>query len=263
MARPIVISIQVVLMVSLMLNVASAEATTLNELLRKADMVTRSKTSAAVFEMSIKTGSFKRDFRVLVWDDRRDSEKSLIKILGPALWRGYGTLKIGNQLKMFNPKSNHVTVVGNSMLGDSWMGSHFTNDDLVKETQLAKHYTLSLSNKRKGTHGDLGGGTFYRLKLRPAPTAPVAWGRIDYVLWEKGAIVLPVAAEYFRNFNDSKPARKMTFSSPKLMGGRIVPAVMTLTVARKPNEYTKLIYRKLRFDIKIPGNKFTEQALRR
>ncbi|MCA9520475.1 MAG: outer membrane lipoprotein-sorting protein [Myxococcales bacterium] len=242
-------------------SVAHADAK-LDELVRKADMVTRSKTSAAVFEMTIKTSTYTRSFKIVAWDDRRHGEKSLIKILGPALWRGYGTLKIDSQLKMYNPKSNHVTLVGSSMLGDSWMGSHFTNDDLVKETQLQKHFTSRIIETHKGELGSLGSGTFYRLRLDPKPTAPVAWGKIVYELWEGGPIVVPVRATYFRKVSDKKPTRTMSFSEMKKMSGRTMPCVMSITVTDKPGEYTKITYRKVKFDIAIPGAKFTEQALR-
>lgn len=234
----------------------------LDELVRKADMVTRSKTSAAVFEMTVKTSTYTRSFKIVAWDDRRQGEKSLIKILGPALWRGYGTLKIDNQLKMYNPKSNHVTLVGSSMLGDSWMGSHFTNDDLVKETQLQKHFNSRIIKTYTGTLESLGSGTFHELRLDPKPTAPVAWGKIVYLLWEQGQVVVPVSSTYYRKANDKTPVRKMSFSEMKPMSGRTMPLVMSITVTAKPGEFTKIVYRKVKFDIAVPGAKFTEQALR-
>ncbi len=234
------------------------------ELVRKADLVARSKTSAAVFEMQIKARSYQRKLKVVFWDDQRDAEreKTLLKILGPALWRGYGTLKLGSQLKLYNPRNNHVTVVGQSLLGDAWMGSHFTNDDLVKETRLARHYRSKLL-KTWTAKGGAADATHYRIALYPKPNAPVSWGRIDYVLWERGDVVMPVKASYFRKAADERPRREMSFSAVKKLGGRLMPAIMTVTMPKKPGEYTKLIYRKVKFDVKIPSSKFTEQALRR
>jgi hypothetical protein len=252
----------------LLLAVGPAQAKrSVTELVRRADLVARSKTSAAVFEMRIKTRSYQRKLKVVFWDDQRDPkrEKTLLKILGPALWRGYGTLKLGSQLKLYNPRSNHVTVVGQSMLGDAWMGSHFTNDDLVKETRLARHYRAKLIKTwtAKVAAGAGGDATHYRISLYPKPTAPVSWGRIDYVLWERGQLVMPVEASYYRKAADKRPRRAMRFSDVTKLGGRLVPAIMTVTVAKKPGEYTKLIYRKVKFDVRIPASKFTEQALRR
>lgn len=242
---------------------APARADDVKDLIDKADMVFRGKTSAAVLAMEIKTSSFQRFYKIVSWDDSRAKDHSLLKILGPALWRGYGTLKVGEQLKLFNPKTNHVTVVSASMLGDSWMGSHLTNDDLVKETKLAEHYEYQLLKKWEGK-SELGdGSTFYRVRLKPKPTAPVVWDRIVYEIIEKGKDVLPTRAQYYRKAKDATPTRTMIFKDVKKLGGRTVPATMKVTVAKKPGEYTRIVYKKLRFNVKIPKSKFTEQSLRK
>ena len=229
----------------------------LDRLVRKSDMVLRGKTSAGVFKMEIKTASYSRSFTIVMWDDRQGKERSLIKILGPALWRGYSTLKVGSQLKLFNPRANRVTVVGSSMLGNAWMGSHFTNDDLVKETSMDRHFNSKLAKKWKK-----GDRTHYRILLTPKPTAPIAWGKIVMEVWEKGPLVIPTSWAYFRKAKQRKPDRVMWFSEVKLMGGRMVPAVMKVTVTKKPGEYTSITYKSIKFDIKIPSSKFSEQALR-
>ena len=242
---------------------AGAKDTDLDRLVNKADMVMRGKTSAGVFSMEVKTSSFTRAFKIVVWDSSGAKDRTLMKILGPALWRGNGTLKVGSRLKMFNPRSNHITVVGSSMLGDAWMGSHFTNDDLVKETRLEKHYNKALEKKWAGKDEQGRAVTFYRVALTPRPTAPVAWGKIVYTLWEKEGVVIPTQAQYYRKASSKSPSRTLSFTDVKELGGRLVPATMTMKVARKPGEYTTVAYKTLKFDIKIPDSKFTEQALRK
>ena len=243
----------------------AAHAGKLESLLDKADRATRGQTSAGVFEMEVKTRTYRRAYKIVVWDDSRGKEdKSLVKILGPALWRGFGTLKRGSQLKIFNPKTNHVSVVSSSMLGDSWMGSHFTNDDLVKSTYLARDFNLSLSKKWRATHSDLGRSVdYYELRLTPKPRAPIAWGRITYTIIEDGELVLPTEAKYYRKKGDTTPVRTLHFLQVKKLGGRMVPAEMRVTVTKKPGEFTRIVYKKLRFSLKIPDSKFTEQALRK
>jgi hypothetical protein len=241
----------------------AAQAESIQELVRRADMVFRGTSSAAVMAMEIKTQSHQRSFRMVSWDDSRGPGKTLIKILGPASWRGHATLKIGNKLKIYDPKTNHVQVVGHSMLGSSWMGSHFSNDDLVKETQLAKDYSLRLIKKWRGATPDGGTGTHYRIAMTPKPNAPIAWGRIEYALWKHGKHIAPTAAEYFRRVKDSSPARRIAFSNVKDMAGRSVPTSMKVTLASKPGEFTRLVYKKLKLNIKIPAKKFSEGAMRK
>ena len=234
----------------------------LEDLVRRADTVFRGKTSAAVMSMEVKTKTYTRRYKIVSWDDARGTERTLIKILGPASFRGFGTLKIGEQLKLYDPKTNHIQVVGTSMLGGSWMGSHFSNDDLVKETRLARDYTIALSKKWKAQAPVGGEATYYRIAMSPKPTAPVAWGRIDYELWENAKAIVPVSATYYRKPKDTTPARKMAFSEVTQMSGRYVPVKMQVTLADKPGEYTSITYTKLKFDVDIPDAKFTEQALR-
>ena len=231
----------------------------LDELVRKADLVLRGRTSAGVFAMDIKTASYSRKFTIVMWDDSRTrgKERSLIKILGPALWRGYSTLKVGSQLKLYNPRASRVTVVGSSMLGNAWMGSHFSNDDLVKETRMDRHFKKKLVKKWTAN-----GRTHYRVQLTPRPTAPVAWGKIVVEAWNKGELVMPVSWAYHRKAKQKKADRVLSFSDVKTMGGRQVPATMKMTVAKKPGEYTAITYRSIKFNVKIPDSKFTEQALK-
>jgi len=236
----------------------------IQDLVEKADMAMRGDTSAGVFEMEIKTSSYERSYKIVMWDDRRGGhERTLIKILGPALWRGFGTLKLDSQLKLYDPKTNHVTVVSHSMLGDSWMGSHFTNDDLVKETQLAKHYDTKLLKKWTAASALGKESTHYLVELTPKPTAPIAWDRIVYTIISDGKIALPTQADYYRKAKQKKPSRTMTFSDIGDLGGRTLPKVMKITVANKPGEHTLIKYAELKFDVKIPKQKFTEQALKK
>lgn len=74
---------------------------------------------------------------------------------------------------------------------------------------------------------------------------------------------MPVSAAYFRKAKDARPRRSMTFGDVGPLGGRLVPRSMTVKVAKKPGEYTKLHYKKAKFDVRLPASKFTEQALRR
>jgi len=238
------------------------DAARIASLVDKADRIYRGTTSASVFEMHVKTRSYEREYEIVMWDDSRNGDRALVKILGPALWRGFGTLKIGDSLKLFDPKSNRITVVGQSMLGDSWMGSHFSNDDLVQETRLARDFDVALAGSHPGKLADHS-GTFDDLVLTPKPTAPVAWGKIRYQLFDGGGVVLPVRADYFRKPNDRRPVRSLVFGDVSTLGGRLVPKTVTVTVASKPGEATTITYKTVKFDVAIPASKFTEQALRR
>lgn len=238
-----------------------AGADELGDLVNKADTVYRGQSAASLFDMTIKTRAGERAYKVIVWSKSGKEDHVLIKLLGPALWRGFGTLKLGNLLKVYDPKSRHVTVVSHSMLGDSWMGSHFSNDDLVKETRLDRDYQIkSLATAKRDT--GLGfDATYHTLELTPTPRAPVVWGRIVYELWAHDAAALPVKVTYYRKAEDRTPTRIITFTEVRNFDGRLVPATLQVTVTDKPGEFTRIDYKKLKFNVRIDQQKFTEQAL--
>ncbi|MEZ4361176.1 MAG: outer membrane lipoprotein-sorting protein [Kofleriaceae bacterium] len=239
-----------------------ARANEAGDLVNKADMVYRGKSSASVFDMTIKLSSGERAYKVVVWSENGDKNRVLIKMLGPALWRGFGTLKVDNSLKVYDPKSNHVSVVSHSMLGDSWMGSHFSNDDLVKETRLDRDYTVKLLTKSTRDTGLGFSATYHTLELSPTPRAPVVWGRIIYELWTHDDTTVPVKVSYFRKADDRTPTRTITFSKVRKFDGRMVPATLQVAVTDKPGEFTRIDYEKLKFNVRIGDQKFTEQALK-
>jgi hypothetical protein len=239
-----------------------AGADPLDRLVDRADMALWGRSSAGVIAMEVVTASYRRSFTIVSWYDGEGEERTLVKILGPALWRGHGTLKVGRSLKLYNPRSDQVTVVGHSMMGDSWMGSHFSNDDLVKETRLSRHYDKRLVRKWRAAAEGGGEAAFYEVRLTPRPTAPVGWEAILFELWERGDVVVPVRARYFRKASAREPDRTLTFREVKAMGGRTIPTRMEMTLARKPGESTSIVYKEIRFDVPIPASKFTEQALR-
>jgi outer membrane lipoprotein-sorting protein len=244
---------------------ASSQTTNIVELVRRADHVLRGRTTAAVMRMDVHTSSYDRHYSLVYWEDDRggvSSSKVLVKILGPALWRGHGTLKVGNRLTVYDPGTDRMTVLSSSMLGDSWMGSHFNNDDFVKDTDLATDYSAREVGSHAGTSPSGQPVVFHDIELRPTPRAPVAWDRIESRLYVEGGNVIPVRLDYYQRAGDRAPYRSLAFSDVKNLGGRVVPSVLTMTVASKPGEYTRLTYEQVRFDVPVPSSKFTEQALR-
>jgi outer membrane lipoprotein-sorting protein len=240
-----------------------AQADDLKDLVHRADYVLRGKTTAAVVHMDVHKSKYDRSYSMVYWDDsQKHGDRVLVKILGPAQWRGQGTLKVDGKLTVYNPSSDRMTVLSGSMLGESWMGSHFTNDDLVKQTDMARDY---VAREVRAWDGQTPGGAkarFHLIELTPAPKAPVVWPKLQLELYVDGDSVIPTKETFFFRAKDDKPTRTMTFSDVKKLSGRMVPTVLTLTVASSADEYTKLTYDKLRFDVSIPDSKFTEQSLR-
>lgn len=243
---------------------ATPDSAQLGRWIHEAEHVLRGKTSAAVMTMKVKKTSFEREYDLIVMtDDRSDTAKVLMRMLGPALWRGNATLKVGDRISFFDPRTSRITVMGSSMLADNWMGSHFTNDDLLRETDLARHYRYEPVSSQPVTDEGQQAVTEHLIRLTPLPDAPVAWGKVHYLLHVgRDGRALPVKLDYYRRADDPQAARTLSYSDLRTLGERRVPARMTMTVADKPGEFTRIDYRKLKFDAQFGADDFSERAFR-
>ena len=229
-----------------------AQAITAQEIMERIDDLWRGESSFAEMTMEIETENWKRSLKIKAWSLGKDY--SLLGITYPPRERGTATLKAGKEIWNYLPRVNRVIKIPSSMMMAGWMGSHFTNDDLVKESRMSEDYDLEVTfeGKREGIE-------IYELTLTPKPDAPVVWGRIDYIVQSEDLI--PLSAEYFDE--DGNPARSMVLSDVKEMGGRKIPTLMTLVPADKPDEKTVIRYMDMEFDLDLNEDFFSIRNLSR
>jgi outer membrane lipoprotein-sorting protein len=229
---------------------AFAAEPTIEELLKSTDDVTRGNSSEAVVEMHVKTANYDRTMKMHMWAS--GTEKTLIRILEPAKDAGIATLKVDKNIWNYLPKVDRTMKVPAGMMSGSWMGSHFSNDDLVKENRLSEDFDAKLTSRP--TENPEG---VYVITLVPHADAAVVWGSIvAKVRPDK----MPVSIEY----KDEKGAvaRTMKFGDYKTFDGHLVPGTITLVPADKPAEFTTFSYDSLDFDVVLPDSTFTLQALK-
>ena len=222
------------------------------QILDEVDDLWRSSSSSAIITMQVKTRNYTRTVQMETWS--KGKEKSLVRILTPVKEKGTATLKSDNNIYTYLPKTDRTIRLTSSMMMGSWMGSHFTNDDLVKESRLAEDY-----DPRITFEGVKSGREIIEFTLIPKPDAPVVWGKIVTRVF--GPDHLPIRTEYYDE--DMELARTMDFTDIKVMGGRRLPAVMRVVPTDKPDEYTELVYQSIRLDIDLADQFFSLQQLRR
>lgn len=222
------------------------------EIVDHVDRLLRGDSSYGVAVMSIATKHWKRSKTLEIWS--KGAEDALIRILEPEKEAGVTTLKVGSDIWNYLPKIDRTIRVPTSMMMASWMGSHFSNDDLVKESRLIRDYDIRLLFEGKRDQVEV-----YEFVLTPLPNAPVVWGRIE--LRVRKTDLMPVWARYYGE--DGKLKRTMTFADYKRMGDRLVPTRTRMVPQDKPDEYTEIIYDQLKFDLPIPEGTFSLAALRK
>lgn len=221
-------------------------------ILLEIDDLWRATSSQGMVRMEVKTANYTRTMRMEIWSKGKD--KSLVRIVSPLKEKDTASLKTGNALYTYLPKTDRTIRLTSSMMMSSWMGSHFTNDDLVKESRLSEDYDprISFKGKREGRE-------IIEFTLSPRQDAAVVWERIVMSVTAQGH--LPLLATYYDE--DNALARTIYFSEVKNMGGRLLPAVLKVMPADKPGEHTELVYESMRFDLDLPESLFSLLELRR
>lgn len=221
------------------------------DILDRIDKMWRGESSIGTYLMKIKTTHWERSLRIKSWTKGLDN--TLIRIEYPKKEKGVSTLKVKNNLWNYLPKIKRVIKVPSSLMMGSWMGSHFTNDDLVKESTLVDdyHHRITFEGEREGQD-------VYEITLFPQEEAAVVWGKIVILIRKKDLI--PLNEEFFDE--KEKPVRKMIFSDVKKMGGRLLPSKMTIIPYDKLGESTEVTYVEIAFDMEIPDTFFSLRNLK-
>ncbi len=222
------------------------------EILRSVDDLWRGKSSHAITTMRVKTRHYSRTMRLEGWS--KGKEKTLFRVLEPKKERGTVTLKSGNHIYTYLPRTDRKIRLTSGMMMGSWMGSHLTNDDLVKEARLEDDYTARISFE-----GVRDGQEIIEFTLTPRPDAAVVWGKVVLVVLAASSIPL---RELFYD-EEMQLVRTFSFTDMKLLAGRMRPAVMRIEPAEKPGEFTEFIYEKLELDVEISDRFFSLSNLKR
>jgi outer membrane lipoprotein-sorting protein len=208
--------------------------------------------SIATLTMQISNGSGEHDLSMKVWS--AGGKDVLLRIVSPPAEANTAILKIDNDVWYYLPKTNRTVKVPSAMTMNTWMGSDFTVDDLVKESFLAQDYTVTNS-----FHGDRGGIAVDEFTLIPKSDAVVVWGKI--VLQVRQADQMPCLQSYYDE--DGKLVRELIFSNYKTMGGRLIPTRLFMRPADKAGATTIIVYDDIVFDALITEGTFAVNNLPR
>ena len=142
----------------------------------------------------------------------------------------------------------------------AWMGSDWSNDDMVRDSSLLEDYRIQLCKVIEHE-----GAPAYQLDLRPRKGREVTWAKQVATVRKGGENdLMPLVQEYYsRRAGELVLARTMHFSDHRVMGGRRVPARMVLQPAGRPGHRTAVRYINLQYNADIPERIFSLSDLQR
>ncbi|HKK25845.1 MAG TPA: outer membrane lipoprotein-sorting protein [Gracilimonas sp.] len=222
------------------------------EIVRKMDEKMRGESLKAEVTMTIVRPDWSRQVTMESWS--RGTEYSMILITAPARDEGTAFLKRGNEIWNWVPSVGRTIKMPPSMMMQSWMGSDFTNDDLVRESSAVTDYDHELVGEET-----IQGYECYKIEMKPKPDAPVVWTRVD--VWISKEEYLELKAEFYDEFGEL--INVMNGMEVKEFDGRMIPSKMEMIPMDEEGYKTILEYRSMEFNENIPQSFFSVQNMRR
>lgn len=240
------------LILTLLIGFSLSQAQDAKEIVRRSNDLIRSKGSYSKITMEVIKPDWSRKMEMKVW--ALEPDYTLLVITKPAKNKGYVTLKRKKEVWNWIPSVRRVIKIPPSMMLQSWMGSDFTNDDLVRQSSIVEDYTHHIIGSEV-----LEGYDCYKIQLDPKPDAGVVWGKIIMWISKKGDLQLK--ADHFDE--DGELIKTMVGSKVKKMGGRTIPTHWEMIPHDKPGQKTVMEYLDIKFNVRHKKAFFSQQNMKR
>ncbi len=222
------------------------------EIVRRCDDLLRGEESHCKLTMTITRPKWSRTVAMEAWT--RGTEESFIRVLAPPKEQGVTFLKKGREAWQYAPSIDRVIKIPPSMMLQSWLGSDFTNDDVVRADSLVVDYDHVI-----GSEPEEDGVAYWVVEARPKPSAPVVWGRVDLKIRKESFI--PVRVDYFDE--DGGLVKYYETADFAEVEGRRLALRATMHDQSRPGHRTEIRYEALTFKPDLRPDTFTVQNLRR
>jgi outer membrane lipoprotein-sorting protein len=222
------------------------------EIVTKAENLLKGeKTSYSEMSMQIVRPRYTRTLEFKSWAETDGNSMTLIT--APAKEKGQSFMKLGNNMWSWNPAIQRLIKMPPSMMSQGWMGSDFSNDDVLKESSLVKDFTHKLIAEET-----VGGLQCYKIELTPLPDADVVWGKI--LIWIDAKNFFEMVVEFYDE--DGELVKTHASADIKTFDGRKLPSVMTIIPADQPQNKTVVTIKSIRFNLAIDKNFFSQQNMK-
>lgn len=226
-------------------------ALTAVEVIRKMDEKTRGNSSIGEMRMTIVRPKWSREIQMKTWS--KGDDFSLILVTAPARDKGTAFLKREREMWNWQPAIDRTIKLPPSMMMQSWMGSDFTNDDLVKESSVVEDY-----HHKFLTEGVIAERPCFQIELTPKPGVAVVWGKV--ITWVDKKDFLQLRSEFYDE--DGYLLHTFIASDIKMLGGRLLPARLEIVPEDKEGHKTIVEYLSLSFDQAIADDFFSIQNMK-
>lgn len=220
------------------------------DIVRKAIDHWRGTASTGEMTMIIHRPDWERSMTMQSWT--QGNKLSLVRVTQPEKDDGNGTLMVDNSMWNYSPKVNRVIKVPSSMMGQSWMGSDFSNKDVSRADDIVDQYTHTLLESTV-----VDGMRVYVIEAIPLEEAAVVWGR-EVLRIREDLIVL----EHLFYDQEEVLIKKLEALEIGPMGGRTVALRQRMSKLDAPDEWTEMQVKAMSYDVELDKGLFTLASLR-
>jgi outer membrane lipoprotein-sorting protein len=229
-----------------------AQNLTADEIIRKADEKNRGLSSQGSITMKVIRPDWSRTIAMKSWSKGKDY--SLVLITAPAKDKGQVFLKIKKEMWNWVPSIDKTIKIPPSMMLQSWMGSDFTNDDLVRQSSIVVDYKHTLLGREKIRDMEC-----YKIEMIPLPDAPVVWGKV--IMWVTVNGFDQWMAEYYDE--DGNLINVSNSYDIKKMGDREIPTRLEMVPQEKKGQKTVMLIDEMKFNMNLDVNFFSQQNMKK
>ncbi len=221
------------------------------EIVRKSEEKYRGLTSAAEITLETIRPGWKREMQIKAWSSGDD--RGLILITSPARDQGVAYLRRGKEVWNWIPAIERIIKLPPSMMSQNWMGTDFTNDDLVEQSSLVTDYNHTILRSET-----IAGIDCHLLQLIPKPETDILWGKL--LIWIDKNDFMQMKLESYDE--DGELVNRMIASEIVVFGGRRLPARHEVIPADKPDHKTVMTYKNLQFDLSLDDTFFSIENMK-
>lgn len=231
-------------------SLAAQDAT---EIIREADnRLNGEKSSISTMTMTIIRPTWERTVSFRNWTKGDDYVLTLVT--GPAREKGQTFLKRGNEMWSWNPSIERLIKLPPSMMSQGWMGSDYTNDDILRESSIVDDYIHALEGEEV-----VDGHNCYRIRMKARDDAAVVWG--SQIRWIEKENYVFIRAELYDE--EEYLVRTETGSDLREMGGRIIPTRLEIIPEEEEGYMTVITIESIEFNTPVDDSFFSQQNMRR
>ncbi|HCG8756347.1 TPA: outer membrane lipoprotein-sorting protein [Vibrio parahaemolyticus] len=221
------------------------------DIVQTSDQAMRGKSSYSEATMEIVRPDWTRSMTMKSWT--KGTELSLVLVTAPAKDKGSASLKRHREMWNWVPSIERVIKIAPSMLSQSWMGSDFTNDDLINQSSIVVDYQHALLG-----NDSFEGDKVWVIEATAKPDAPVVWNKVT--LWISQSTYLQRKVEFYDEFDER--VNVLTTYDVKELGGRKIATRMEMKPVDKPGNKTIFTTHQAQFDFDINDDFFSQQQMK-